>query len=162
MSDSEQIYWNQLLEPPIKPRVNNSSKWRRRAEAERVSTPGPASRPPRYRFWANARPLSEPGALPLSAFVCQSTSAVIKGADKASNKPKKKKKRETRDLLLAPVRGVKIDHLSVTEGPFSHSQPSVRCVWLLLSRFPSINGKSASLTSAQKKNHPPTYRHLMK
>lgn len=46
MSDSEQIYWNQLLEPPIKPHVNNSSKWRWWAEAEQVSTPGrPVGRP---------------------------------------------------------------------------------------------------------------------
>lgn len=82
--DSERICWNQLCEPPIKPHVNNSSKWRRRAEIKLAPSPGQSAF---YRFWANARPLSEPGVV-RTVSVSQSTSAVIKSADKAGNKPK--------------------------------------------------------------------------
>lgn len=78
-----------------------------------------------YRFWANARPLFEPGALPLSAFDCQSTSAVIKSADKVSNKPKRRRGRKAESIA----------------GSCAPLQSPVHCIGLLFSWFSCINGK---------------------
>lgn len=75
---------NQLWGWLIKPYVNNSSQLRYRAKIRHAPSPG---RSASYRSCANARHLSKAGALP-QCLSSQSTSAVIKCADKATNKPK--------------------------------------------------------------------------